>query len=206
MVKTILWDFDGVILDSMKIKGDGFIELFEGYNDIKVRELEKYHYENGGVSRFEKIEYFFKELLNQKISEKEILDLAEKFALIIEKKIYNQSNLIEDTLVFIQNHSHMYNFHIVSGAEHKELNKICTYFNLDKFFLTINGSPRKKELLVKDLLEQYNYQREQTILIGDSITDYNAAYNNSIKFFGFNNNLLKQYGNYINTFQGLRFE
>ena len=29
MIKNILWDFDGVILDSMKIKGDGFKELFK---------------------------------------------------------------------------------------------------------------------------------------------------------------------------------
>ena len=36
MIKNILFDFDGVILDSMKIKGDGFVELFQDYekNDI----------------------------------------------------------------------------------------------------------------------------------------------------------------------------
>ena len=51
MIKTIFWDFDGVIIDSMKIKGDGFIELFENYNLEQVRLLEKYHYANGGISK-----------------------------------------------------------------------------------------------------------------------------------------------------------
>ena len=54
MIKTILWDFDGVILDSMKIKGNGFIELFKDCNVNDVKILEQYHYNNGGVSRFEK--------------------------------------------------------------------------------------------------------------------------------------------------------
>ncbi len=43
MIKTILWDFDGVILDSMKIKGEGFIELFKSFNISDVKILEKYH-------------------------------------------------------------------------------------------------------------------------------------------------------------------
>ena len=59
MIKTIFWDFDGVIIDSMKIKGDGFIELFENYNLKQVRLLERYHYANGGISRFDKIKYFY---------------------------------------------------------------------------------------------------------------------------------------------------
>ncbi len=51
MIKNILWDFDGVILNSMKIKGDGFIELFKEYDEMYLNKLEQYHYDNGGVSR-----------------------------------------------------------------------------------------------------------------------------------------------------------
>ena len=54
MIKNILWDFDGVILNSMKIKGDGFVELFQDYDKKLINQLEKYHYNNGGISRFEK--------------------------------------------------------------------------------------------------------------------------------------------------------
>ena len=47
MIKTVLWDFDGVILDSMKIKGEGFVSLFKEFdeyantrNKLKVFRLE----------------------------------------------------------------------------------------------------------------------------------------------------------------------
>lgn len=201
MIKTILWDFDGVILDSMKIKGDGFVELFKEYDSIKVQELEKYHYENGGISRFEKIKYFFNTILKQSISEDEVLKLAENFASIIEKKLYDSSNLIDDSLEFIKKNFRKYNFHIVSGAENEELNKICKYFDLDQYFLSINGSPIKKDILIKNILEKHGYGKHEIILIGDSINDYNAANINHIIFYGYNNPKLKQF-NYIESCKG----
>ena len=81
MIKTILWDFDGVILDSMKIKGDGFIELFKDNAESELKQIEAYHYENGGVSRFDKIRYFYHNILDENILEDEILELADKFSL-----------------------------------------------------------------------------------------------------------------------------
>jgi beta-phosphoglucomutase-like phosphatase (HAD superfamily) len=44
MIKTILWDFDGVIFNSMKIKADGFLELFKEYDDLLLKKIEEYHY------------------------------------------------------------------------------------------------------------------------------------------------------------------
>ena len=38
MVNTIFWDFDGVILNSLKIKGDGFVELFQKYKASDIGE------------------------------------------------------------------------------------------------------------------------------------------------------------------------
>ena len=204
MIKNIFWDFDGVILDSMKIKADGFVELFKEYDKDKVSLLEKYHYQNGGVSRFEKIRYFYNEIIHKEISEEEIGSLAKEFAKIIEKKIYQKNNLIQDSVDFIKQHYQKFNYHIVSGAEHKELNELCEYFNLSKYFKTINGSPTSKEILVMNILEKYDYKKDETILIGDAMTDYNAAINNDIKFYGYNNLELKQYGYYIDSFKDFR--
>ncbi|MCF6331151.1 MAG: HAD hydrolase-like protein [Sulfurimonas sp.] len=201
MVKTVLWDFDGVILDSMKIKGDGFLELFKDYSNDFRQKLYKYHFENGGVSRFDKIKYFYNDVLMKDITEEEILQLAKKFGMIIKKKINDKNNLIEDSMNFIKANYTKYNFHIVSGAEHNELNNLCNYLKLTKYFITIDGSPTKKEILVKNIFDKYSYEKEQTILIGDAMTDYNASIKNGIKFYGYNNSKLKKF-DYINSFNG----
>jgi len=200
MIKTILWDFDGVILDSMKIKANGFLELFKEYDENYLKELEKYHYENGGISRFDKIRYFHNEIIKTNITEDEVIKLADKFAKIIESKLFNQENLIEETVVFIKENFKKYNFHIVSGAEHQELNKLCRNFKLTQYFKSIDGSPTKKEILVKNILEEYHYKKEETILIGDAMTDYQASVRNGIEFYGYNNIKLQKF-NYINSMQ-----
>lgn len=205
MIKNILWDFDGVILNSMKIKGDGFIELFKEYDEMYLNKLEQYHYDNGGVSRFEKIKYFFNEILQKDITEREVIKFADKFAEIINKNLFNPSNLIEDSVSYIKENYKKYNFHIVSGAEHNELNELCKYFELDKYFISIDGSPTKKDVLVKKVLEKFNYKKNETILIGDAITDFNAANLNEILFYGYNNLELIKYDNYINYFYKVCF-
>jgi len=203
MIKNIFWDFDGVILDSMKIKGDGFIELFSAHNIDSLDKMEQYHYEHGGVSRFDKIRYFYTDILAKQISEDEVLAFADKFAQIIEKKLFNSDNLIMDSVNFIKDNYKKYSFHIVSGAEHGELNQICETFDLSKYFLTIEGSPTKKDILVKNILEQYGYAKSDTILIGDAITDYNASQKNGIRFYGYNNLELRKF-NYIESFENFR--
>lgn len=204
MIKNILWDFDGVIVDSMKIKGDGFKELFKEYDKNKLQLLEDYHYANGGVSRFDKIRYFFNTILGKEILDDAVEKFAETFAMIIKQKLYDKNNLIGETLNFIKSNYKKYNFHIVSGAEHNELNDLCKYFELNKYFKSIDGSPTKKVLLVKNILEKYEYKTEETTLIGDAMTDYNASMENSIKFYGFNNSELKKLENYIDSFRELK--
>jgi len=201
--KNILWDFDGVILESMPIRDYGFRKIFENYPKEIVEEFIKYHRINGGLSRFHKIKYFYNTLLNNKISEVKIQDYADNFSLIMKEQLINKKYLIQDSVDFIKENHKNYNFHIVSGSEHYELNYLCEKLDLSEYFLNINGSPTPKNDLVKNLLEKEKYKKEATILIGDSINDFEAANVNNISFYGFNNEELKKFNNYIENFEEL---
>lgn len=200
MIKTILWDFDGVILDSMKIKADGFLKLFEEYGDDELNKLYQFHFENGGISRFEKIKYFYNEILKKSITEEEALSLAGKFGNIVKKRLLDKSNLIQDSMEFIKRNYNNYHFHIVSGAEDNELNYLCKELDISKYFITIKGSPTKKSTLIQNILKEYSYDRKEILLIGDSMTDYNASLENAITFYGYNNLALNKF-NYIESFK-----
>lgn len=200
MIKNILWDFDGVILDSMPIRDYGFRKIFENYPKELVEEFIKYHRINGGLSRFHKIKHFYSHLLNKAISEKQIQDYAEEFTIIMKEQLTNKKYLIQDSVDFIKVNHQNYNFHIVSGSEHHELNYLCQELGLTDYFLSINGSPTPKNELVKNLLIANNYYTSETILIGDSMNDYEASKLNEISFYGYNNLDLKQQHKYINSF------
>jgi phosphoglycolate phosphatase-like HAD superfamily hydrolase len=201
MIKTILWDFDGVILDSMPVREYGFRKIFEDFDDNLVDKLLEYHNNNGGLSRYEKIRYFYEELLGQKTTEQKILELAEKFSIIMKKELIRSKYLIVETVYFIKTNNNKYNFHIVSGSDEKELRFLCKELDINQYFISIHGSPIHKNDLVKNVLNTNKYNVSETILIGDSINDYEASKVNNLKFYGFNNNKLKDKNNYIDSFK-----
>ena len=103
MIKNILFDFDGVILDSMPIRDYGFKRIFEDFKDNQISQLLDYHNENGGLSRYVKIKYFYNEILNKEILEEKINSYASAFSKIMKKELVNKKYLIVDTLEFIKN-------------------------------------------------------------------------------------------------------
>jgi len=191
VIQNILFDFDGVILDSMPMREYGFKKIFEKYSSELVEKLLEYHNKNGGLSRYVKIRYFYEKLLNENISDNEVNTIADDFSEIIRKKLIDKKYLISETINFIKNNYKNYNLHIVSGSDEKELRFLCKELNIDNYFISINGSPTHKNDLVKNVLSKYGYIKNQTILIGDSINDYIASKANEINFYGYNNIELK---------------
>ena len=74
---------------------------------------------------------------------------------------------------------------------------------INNYFKSIEGSPTHKNDLVKNILEKEQYKTIESILIGDSINDYDAASTNGLKFFGFNNKSLKNKDEYLDSFKNL---
>jgi len=201
MIKNIIFDFDGVILDSIPVKTEAFRKLFKDFLKENVDELIEYHIQNGGISRYKKIEYFFTKILNKSITNEDVLKYAEKYSQITKEELAQMKYLIKDTLDFIKQNFKKYNMHIASGADEEDLKYICNKLDLKKYFLSINGSPKVKSEIVKDILDNNSYKKEETILIGDSINDYEASYSNKIEFYGYNNKTLMIDNNYIETFK-----
>lgn len=206
MIKNIIWDFDGVIINSEKVRIEGFIKSLKPYGDkSEIQKLIEYHNRNGGLSRYNKINYFFSSILNQKISNETLDNILKEFNKIMLTKLNNKNLLIKEPLNFISNQYLNINFHIASGSDETELNEICMKLDINKYFISICGSPTPKNQLVKSILMEYNYKKNETILIGDSINDFEAAKKNGIKFIGYNNELLKgitsQY--YLSSFKNI---
>ncbi|CAM4016809.1 HAD family hydrolase [Arcobacter cloacae] len=203
MIKTIFWDFDGVILNSLPIRDYGFKKIFQDFDKELVDKLLEYHTLNGGLSRYVKIRYFYNTLLEQDVSDEKVQELADKFSTIMKKELTNKKYLITETVKFIEENYKNYNFHIVSGSDEKELNYLCKELGLTKYFKTIEGSPTPKNDLVKNILEDYSYNPKESVLIGDSINDYEAANINGMTFYGYNNKDLKEFDRYIEDFNSL---
>ena len=53
----IIFDFDGVILNSHKVKTSAFYYIFKEFGKRKALKAQKYHLKNVGISRIKKFKY-----------------------------------------------------------------------------------------------------------------------------------------------------
>ena len=200
--KVILWDFDGVLLDSNSVRDLGFRKVLSSYPEESVDLLLDFHKANGGLSRYVKFRYFFENILNQGVTEQKINALSSEFSLIMREVLTSPELIIQDSMSFVrQKFEQGIKMHIVSGSDQKELRFLCNELKIGDYFISIHGSPTPKNQLVKDLIKSNNYNKAEITLIGDSINDLEAANINGIDFFGYNNERLKVSENYIDHFQ-----
>ncbi|MGJ3236241.1 HAD family hydrolase [Marivirga sp.] len=203
-IKTIFWDFDGVIMDSMPVRDQGFEEVLKDFPKDQVNQLLAYHKANGGLSRYVKFSYFFEEIRKEEVSDKKVQELAGSFSAIMLQKLKSPDYLINQTVNFIEQNFRNYRMFIVSGSDQSELREICNSVRIDQYFKGVYGSPTPKNDLVRNLIKKENINPTESILIGDSINDYEAAKVNDIAFYGFNNSELKSLSsNYIENFKGV---
>ncbi len=198
--EVIIWDFDGVIIDSDEIRSDSFKDTFKGFGKRYVDKLIEYHKFNGGLSRYNKIDFFFKKIINQNISDSEFNSIVNRYSKFCLEKLCDKSLLINDSLDFIKVNYKNYFFHIASASDQVELRTICKELDISHFFRSINGSPTTKVDNVKDILKNNNYPTHKCCLIGDSNNDMDAANINGITFIGYNNQSLKNNNIYIEKF------
>ena len=207
MVRNIIFDFDGVILDSMSIRELGFREILSAYDAEMVEALLRYHEANGGLSRYDKIAYFYREIARESLTEKQLQGMAGAFSNIMREKLVDKRYLITQTVDFLKRHHNRYRLHIASGSDQEELRYLCTQLGIAEYFLSIYGSPEHKDALVQRILSENHYAIEETILIGDSMNDYAASHVNKIAFYGYNNKaLMKVSRHYLDTYAILEKE
>ncbi|WP_234986359.1 HAD family hydrolase [Pontibacter lucknowensis] len=199
--KAVLWDFDGVIMDSMAIRDKGFEVTLANFPKEQVEQLLDYHRLNGGLSRYVKFRYFYEEILKEPITDDMVKAYAARFSEVMMELLIDEKLLIEDSLDFIRKYHRHVPMHIVSGSDGKELNVICEQLNIAEYFVSIQGSPTPKKTLVENLLVENNYLPEHVVLVGDSINDQEAAEANQLDFLAYNNSKLLSRGwAYIDTF------
>ena len=88
--EAFFFDFDGVIVDSINIKTDAFAELYKPFGEEVISKVVSHHVSHGGMSRFEKFRYYHENFINKKISESEMMELAQKFSDLVVGKVLSQ--------------------------------------------------------------------------------------------------------------------
>ena len=173
----IIFDFDGVIINSHKIKTKAFYEIFKFYGKKIATKAGKFHENNIGKSRYFKFKFILKNILKKKITKKELLRLDQNFDAFVQKKIRKMMPT-KNLMKFLKSQKKYHNFYISTGIPQNKIVNILKEKKLFSFFTKIYGSPRSKVEHIKEIKKKNN----NIIFIGDSLEDFKASVKTNIDF------------------------
>ena len=178
--RTIFWDFDGVIKDSVEVKSDAFEQLFLTFGREIAKKVRRHHEANGGMSRFDKLPLYLK-WAGQALSPLLVDKYAQQFSLLVTQRVID-SEWVDGALEYLQSNHNRQQFFLITSTPQKEIENIISQLQIADYFQQVIGSPATKGEAIQSLLNWYNINPEQAVMIGDSSSDYNAATDNNIAF------------------------
>lgn len=181
--QALFFDFDGVILDTTRIKSEGFRKLFKEYSEQVINKIIAYHQLHGGISRVDKILYAHETIIGTPLSAIELEAWARQYSeLVLEEVI--AAPWIAGAKHFLELWPQEIPVFVISGTPEQELLAILERRKMKKFFDEVLGSPTKKVPHIEMLLRKYHVDPESCLFVGDAMTDYNAAKDTCLRFIG----------------------
>lgn len=183
--KTLIFDCDGVILNSNQVKTDAFYNAARPYGKALADKLVDYHVNHGGISRYAKFEYFLKNIIPEDILDKDTFNSQLKVLLTSYAQLVHQGLLeceIAPGLKELRDLTLDTKWLIVSGGDQAELNEIFSKRELSHLFDGgIYGSPDTKDEILSREIKNGNIT-EPALFLGDSKYDYEAATTANLDF------------------------
>ena len=170
---TLIFDCDGVILNSNHIKSEAFFKVAELYGKESAIKLKNYHLERGGVSRFEKFKYFFDEIIKSKYTKEDMETILFNFSYEVKSllKICDLSPYLERLKL---ENDHL-DWMVISGGLQSELIEIFEHRKINNYFNKgIYGSPKNKLEIFNDVMQK-GLSIDDCLFLGDSKYDFEVS-------------------------------
>ena len=173
--KSIVFDCDGVVLDSNVVKTEAYFRTAKnlGASDADAQALVDYHVRLGGISRYHKFDYYLREILQQPATQEAIQILLDEFARELEVGLLHCE--VAPGLLALREITPNANWMILSGGDQQEIRTLFAKRNLQSLFDGgLFGSPDNKDTVLAREKTNGNLQFP-ALFIGDSKYDYEAA-------------------------------
>ena len=179
---ALIFDFDGVIIESVEIKNQAMARIFEDdpQHTAAILDLNE---RMGGISRVVKFQEVYRTILHRSVTQAELDAHAVRFRrLVIDEVI--ACPWVPGALEFLTKNSTSRPLFLLSGTPHLELEEVVDARNLRQYFTEVHGSPPGKPETVRSILTRHNLAVRDVTLIGDAPLDQEAARATGIEFIG----------------------
>jgi HAD superfamily hydrolase (TIGR01549 family) len=181
--RALIFDFDGVIVESEHIKSRAFAVLYGEYGDAAAAAAVAYHEANGGISRRKKIRYLHKTLLGVELAEETLETLCRRFSMLVEDEVVG-CGWVPGAREVLAEQFGLRPLFVVSGTPQDELIRIVERRGLARWFAEVHGSPPEKATTIRAILARRDLDPGTVLFVGDAAADRRAAREIGVRFIG----------------------
>ena len=185
MIKTaaVIFDFDGVLVESVDVKTRAFADMYAAYGEDVVRRVVQYHLEQGGLSRFKKFRYFQEMILGESLSQEKETALGETFSRLVKDAVV-RAPWVPGAFEFLTEYLGKIDMFVASGTPDDEMKEIVQRRGMAHFFVSVNGTPATKSEIINRICIEHRFERKAVLMVGDALTDYDGAQSSGVRFVG----------------------
>ena len=173
--KTIVFDCDGVVLNSNQTKIDAYFAVAKkmGGTDAQAQAFVDYHVAKGSFPRNGKTEYYLTEIVKQPVTKAVMQQYMQAFEDVLDVTLMQCE--IATGLEALKAATPQAKWMLVSGGDQAELRRIFPRRQLAQLFEAgIFGGPDKKDEVLSREIANGNLQFP-ALFVGDSKYDHQAA-------------------------------
>ncbi|MBF89527.1 MAG: hypothetical protein CMG75_07650 [Candidatus Marinimicrobia bacterium] len=195
-LKFIALDLDGTLIQSNRIKDKAFETILGNWPEHKKTMLDWHRLKNN-IDRHEKFRFFVEEILNEKGNNVLYENLADKFSHLTLQAVID-CPWVEGAQEFLNYFQGKLPIYLVSATPQNELEKIIIGRHLGGVFKKVYGAPLNKACVLKRIISMEKGLPKNSIYIGDSPEDQEAANILGVNFIGLDpDRRLKKTGEFI---------
>jgi phosphoglycolate phosphatase-like HAD superfamily hydrolase len=180
-VDAVVFDCDGVLLESAAIKSQAFAELFAERPE-HVGEIVRLHEREGGLSRYVKFDMIYRDILGNSLGTEERRALGKRYSDLVLDKVL-RCELVPGVRELLERLS--VPLFVASGSPHDELRLALSHHGLLPYFEEVWGSPTDKRQAIALVMERHQIADPgRVVFVGDAPSDQAASQDMGTRFVG----------------------
>ena len=179
-LRAVIFDFDGVIVDSNELKTEAFRQIFSRFPE-HLEAMLAYHHAHVSLSRYDKFTYLVEERLGRKGDRRAIDELADEFAGLLRERM-DTCALVPGARAMLEELAPRLPLYLASVTPEGELERLLHVHRLRHNFVRVFGCPPwTKTGAVGAILDETGGP-DGVALVGDSAGDQRAAAAHQVTF------------------------
>ena len=171
--RALLFDFDGTLVDSNRIKWEAFEACFERFPQRR-EEILAYCRANNHTTRYEKFRWVYEKILRLPYGPETERELSAVFESHSTRQIIDTPEIPgAEGFIRLQRGKHLLG--LLSSTPHPILLEILSHRGWAGYFDVVRGAPVDKAEFLRRFLSERRIQGGEAVFFGDTLEDARAA-------------------------------